>query len=195
MSNNDTPRADKKKRQHVARSARILSTGLSATAILGMTAAYGAAEKKAASIDETGSADVSSFSTLGGTLPPAPGLAPLGSAATTPTISPESVASVSSAQQPVAVGASGQAASTRPTILATLPAGTVTTPADVAAPAETTSPATTPTPAETAAPVQAVAPIETTPPVQTVAPVAPAAPPVQLTVPVTAPQGRTSGSN
>ncbi|NBN89920.1 MAG: hypothetical protein EBU67_02730 [Actinobacteria bacterium] len=49
MTTDKTARFATKRPRHVAHSARILSTGISATAILGMTAAFGGAEKLQAS--------------------------------------------------------------------------------------------------------------------------------------------------
>lgn len=174
------------KRPHAARSARILSTGLSATAILGMTAAYGAAEKRAASIDDLAAPGPTTATPLAvPTLPApgqAPGLAPLGSSSVTPP--PVADPPATTAEAPSAVAAAGKSS----------PRAVAATVAPVATVAQVV-PVESATPTQTMAPV---APVETAAPVQTVAPVAPvatAAPPVQLTVPAAPPQGRTSGSN
>lgn len=78
----------RRNRHHVARSARILSTGLSATAILGITAAFGAAERaRSATSDDTTttvSGGASTPTTLESrTISTPPALAPLGASAHT----------------------------------------------------------------------------------------------------------------
>jgi len=188
-----------KRPRHVARSARILSTGISATAILGMTAAFGAAEKLQASQNPA---------------PPQPtpnavntpsALSPLGTIGTAPAqTTPSSVTQYPSTEGTVTLPTGAPASTARElapqtTVAPLVPAATATTPvvdtvvdtvveapANVAA-AEVPAPTVAP---ETIAP----APVATAAPVVTVAPIAPAEPPVQFTLPPAPSRGSSGGS-
>ena len=176
-----TDRPNFRRRRHVARSARILSTGLSATAILGITAAFGATERSQAA-----NAD------------PVPNDAP--------TAAPQIVSDTSAPSALAPLGTSAHATadtvtrfpSTDGTV--TLPAATqsaVAAPAQVQTNAASVAPDTVPatvatTPVDTIAP----APVVTAPaPVDTVAPIAPAEPPVQMTLPPAPSRGSSGGSH
>ena len=202
-----------KRPRHVARSARILSTGISATAILGMTAAFGAAEKLQASQNPA---------------PPQPtpnaantpsALSPLGTIGTAPAqTTPSSVTQYPSTEGTVTLPTGAPASTARElapqiTVAPLVPAATATTPvvdtvveapANVAAaevPAPTVAPETIPpAPAVTVPSVVTVSPVVTVPPVVTaapvvtVAPIAPAEPPVQFTLPPAPSRGSSGGS-
>ena len=168
-----------RRRRHVARSARIFSTGISATAILGITAAFGASERSHAAAADASPTDEPSVAQQAPSDTNAPSaLAPLG----TPAV-------------PVA-DAVTQFPSTEGTV--TLPAPTPTPaaqPAQVQSNAASIVPETAPTtlPVVTAAPVPVVtvAPV----PVDTIAPIAPAEPPVQMTLPPAPSRGSSGGSH
>jgi hypothetical protein len=162
--------------RHVARSARILSTGLSATAILGITAAFGAAEH-ARSTDQTNgdisSTDLASSSSSVAGEPSA--LAPLG----TPALA---------AADPIR-----QYPSTEGTVI--LPSAASPTQGTVNA--QSNQKASIPPDPSPTAPVW-VAPVDTavidTAPATKLAPLTPAEPPTQLTLPPAPSRGSSGGS-
>ena len=185
--------AQRRRTRHVARSARILSTGLSATAVLGITAAFGAAEKAQSAGDsvannEAATAEQSNTSEAGA--PSA--LAPLGTPASaaadqvTQFPSPEGTVTLPSNPSNTA-GASVQAQSQQSAVIQTAPAGAAIITPDTATP--NTVATTTP---DTTAPV-ATLPPDTT--LATVAPIAPAEPPTQLTLPPAPSRGSSGGSH
>ena len=179
-----------RRRRHVARSARILSTGLSATAILGITAGLGAAER-ARSADQTpGDASQSNAAGIQPTVASEPSaLAPLG----TPAIAAaDSVTQFPATDGTVtlpgaATPGTTKAQSNQNAVVQTAPASLAVIQPQVApstaAPVDTT-PVATPA---TAAPVD-------TAPAATVAPIAPAQPPTQLTLPPAPSRGSSGGS-
>lgn len=186
----DRPTPRPRRQRHVARSARILSTGLSATAILGITAAFGAADRvQSSAVDQTPTVDPTVASG-----PSA--LAPLGAAAvatpsTTPAVSqfpsPEGTITL-----PTGSPTPAQVAGNTKNVNATgSGASNITMLNDAATP-------TTPTPAVTEpapvvpSPTATAAPAPTTPAI--VAPIAPAEPPVQLTLPPAPSNGSSGGS-
>lgn len=195
-----TPRP--RRQRHVARSARILSTGLSATAILGITAAFGAADRaQSSAADQTPAVDPAVTSG-----PSA--LAPLGEAAvaapsTTPAVtqfpSPEGTITLptggptlaSAASSNKNVSATGSGASNGATISDTAIENSATTPV-TAAPADSAAPVVNETVPVVASPAATATPAPTTP--ATVAPIAPAEPPVQLTLPPAPSNGSSGGS-
>lgn len=160
--------------RHVARSARILSTGLSATAILGITAAFGAADRAQSAADQAPTSNPGIAST-----PSA--LAPLGAAA------PQHSAPITQLPSP-------EGTITLPTgspAPAATPSGNMTVAATSAVVSPTAAPLDTATPAPQApAPESTVA----TAPTVTVAPIAPAEPPVELTLPPAPSNGSSGGS-
>ena len=167
-----------KRRRHVARSARILSTGISATAILAMTAAYAAAEQVSSATD-TGTETVGMAVTMQpvgfsntGTVQPA--LAPLGVASTSPA-------------QPAAADSQSVDATQNTTATKAIksPKSEART---VVAPVETLPPV------EPVTPVDTVSPIITIAPEVTVTPITAAPTPVQLEVPKSS-NGSTSGGS
>lgn len=173
-----------KRPRHVARSARILSTGISATAILGMTAAFGAAEKLQASQNPT---------------PPQPtpnaantpsALSPLGTIGTAPVHTTQSsVTQYPSTEGTVTLPTGAPVQTVRDSVpqaavdLAA-PAATATTPvADTVVDMITTTVVDSPVNVAAAeAPTAAIAPI------------APAEPPVQFTLPPAPSRGSSGGS-
>ncbi|MEY2969598.1 MAG: hypothetical protein RIQ64_2225 [Actinomycetota bacterium] len=196
MTTTEQPAPRPTRERHVARSARILSTGLSATAILGITAAFGAAERAESTVQAA-------------TLPPS----------TAPGAPPASVTSTQSALAPLGSSAPGLAPAPTTTLANAAdvgrlpsPVGTITLPAatpnEVAvASADTVVVADTTAIADSAAlPGTAAATLPTSPPVtdsvpttvqttvQTVAPIAPATPVVELTLPPPPSNGSSGGS-
>lgn len=199
----------KKRQRHVARSARILSTGISATAILGITAAFGVAER----ID-AGSQDAEPS----GPLPVTPATSAAAAAVdpgfvdSTPVAqfpSPEgtvtlptgSPAPVNTTQQVRITTAASPLApptaqgSVTPVAGASLQAPDVTSvPAAGIVAAPTADPVALPSSGDTVATV----PVSTVPvatvPLATVAPIAPAEPPVELTLPPPPSNGSSGGS-
>lgn len=160
--------------RHVARSARILSTGLSATAILGITAAFGAAERA----QSQGNEPATTIPDPGVTSAP-PALAPLGAAA-------PGNASFSAATPTAVVS---QFPSPMGTV--TLPTGSPTP--TLAATVESTPVAVT-SPAPQTTPAAVVATPTTALTVDTVAPISPAEPAVELTIPPPPSNGSSGGS-
>lgn len=113
-----TPKRDR----HVARSARILSTGLSATAILGITAAFGAAERADSKKNQP---DVNTPTTalatpvaLGAPAPSVPAALPIESVAVLP--SPVGTVTLPTGATPVAASADTPAPVTVPDVVATV---------------------------------------------------------------------------
>ena len=149
-----------RRKRHVAKSARILSTGLTATAILTMTAAYAAAEQsttQAVSAPVATEQNVSQMQTVA-LVTPTPELAPLGGA-NTPAVGASTAQAVASAVR--------QASNTSsPAVIAP-----VVTPAPaVVAPVATAPMATAaPVPVATIAPAQVPTPVQIqAPPAKTV---------------------------
>lgn len=195
-----TPRP--RRQRHVARSARILSTGLSATAILGITAAFGAADRaQSSAVDQTPTVDPAVTSG-----PSA--LAPLGAAAvvtssTTPAVtqfpSPEGTITLptggstpaSAATSNKSISVAGGGVANVATISDTPIANDATTQAPTA-PADTTAPVVNETVPVAPATTVITAPAPTAP--VTVAPIAPAEPPVELTLPPAPSNGSSGGS-
>ena len=162
-----------RRKRHVAQSARILSTGITATAILAMTAAYAAAEQsptQAATAPVATEQNVSQMQSVA-LVTPVQDLAPLGSAAT-PTVAAHTAQAVATAVRQ----ASNSSTSTAVVESVVTPATTATT-APVAAAVEV------------AAPVATAAPV----PVATIAP-APAPTPVQLQDPQSTAVSNSGGS-
>ena len=182
--------------RHVARSARILSTGLSATAILGITAAFGAAERAESTAQAA-------------PVPPS----------TSPVAPPASVTSTQSALAPLGSSAPGLAPAPTTTLANAAdvsrlpsPVGTITLPAatpnevavasaDTVVVADTTAiadsaalPGTAATTLPTSPPVTDSVPTTVQTTVQTVAPIAPATPVVELTLPPPPSNGSSGGS-
>ena len=156
-----------RRKRHVAQSARILSTGITATAILAMTAAYAAAEQsptQAATAPVATEQNVSQMQSVA-LVTPVQELAPLGTA-TTPTIAAHTAQAVATAVR--------QASNT-------------STPTAVVTPVITTAPVAAAV--EVAAPVATAAPV----PVATIAP-APAPTPVQLQAPQSTAVSNSGGS-
>ncbi len=159
-----------RRKRHVAQSARILSTGITATAILAMTAAYAAAEQsptQAATAPVATEQNVSQMQSVA-LVTPVQELAPLGTA-TTPTIAAHTAQAVATAVR--------QASNTNTPTAVVAP---VVTPATTAPAAATV---------EVAAPVATAAPV----PVATIAP-APAPTPVQLQAPQSTAVSNSGGS-
>lgn len=159
-----------RRKRHVAQSARILSTGITATAILAMTAAYAAAEQSptpAVSAPIATEQNVSQMQTVA-LVTPTPELTPLGGT-TAPVVAAHTAKAVAAAVK--------QASNT-------------STPAVVA---PVVTPATTTAPAVVA--VDVVAPVATAAPapVATIAP-APAPTPVQLQAPQSKTVSNSGGS-
>jgi hypothetical protein len=159
-----------RRKRHVAQSARILSTGITATAILAMTAAYAAAEQsptQAVSAPIATEQNVSQMQTVA-LVTPTPELTPLGGT-TAPVVAAHTAKAVAAAVK--------QASNT-------------STPAVVA---PVVTPATTTAPAVVA--VDVVAPVATAAPapVATIAP-APAPTPVQLQAPQSKTVSNSGGS-
>lgn len=198
----DRPTPRPRRQRHVARSARILSTGLSATAILGITAAFGAADRvQSSAVDQT--------PTVEPTVANGPSaLAPLGAAAvvtpsTTPAVSqfpsPEGTITLPTgsptptqlAGNTKNVNATGSGASNVATISDTAIENGATTPVTVA-PADAAAAVVNETVPVVPSPTATAAPAPTTP--ATVAPIAPAEPPVQLTLPPAPSNGSSGGS-
>lgn len=192
-----------KRPRHVARSARILSTGISATAILGMTAAFGAAEKLQASQNPVppqptpDAANTPSALSPLGTIGTAPAQTTLSSVTqypstegtvTLPTGAPAPTVRDSVPQAAVDLAAPAATVTTpvANTVVDTITTTVVESPVNVAA-AEAPAPTVAP---ETIAP----APVVTAAPVVTVAPIAPAEPPVQFTLPPAPSRGSSGGS-
>ena len=170
-----------RRRRHVARSARILSTGISATAILAMTAAYAAAEQVPTAVESSSTpvdSTVVTPSSIQGVAAPQPALAPLG-------VSPAATTAVARA-------------TSSPTTPATVAAKRPSTAApQTAASNDTVAPSNIITPVVTLAPVDTVAviaPVDTVAPVITVTPITAAPAPVQLQVPKSS-TGSTSGGS
>lgn len=159
-----------RRKRHVAQSARILSTGITATAILAMTAAYAAAEQsptQAVSAPAATEQKVSQIQTVA-LVTPTQELAPLGGV-TAPTNAAHTAQAVATAVR--------QASNTStPTAVVTPVVTPATTAPAVVAPVATA-------PATTAAPV----------PVATIAP-APAPTPVQLQAPQSKTVSNSGGS-
>ena len=189
-----------RRRRHVARSARILSTGLSATAILGITAAFGAAERGQSADQSAGDAsqqNVSGIQPSGANGPSA--LAPLGTpaiaAADAVTQFPATDGTVTLPSAATPIQGTVNAQSSQTAVVQTAPSGAPVVEPQVVAPAPTNvvAPDTSPalTPATAAAPVDTT-PIATAP--ATVAPIAPAEPPAQLILPPAPSRGSSGGS-
>ena len=186
MTTTDNPR--QRRNRHVARSARILSTGLSATAILGITAAFGVAER----ID-TGSQDAEPSGPLAAMSP---------TSAAVPAVDPGFVDSTPVAQFPspegtvtLPTGSPAPANTTQQvrnsTAASPLAPTTAQAAVDPVAGAHAQVPEVTTVPVEIV-PVGTV-PVETVP-FATVAPIAPAEPPVELTLPPAPSNGSSGGS-
>lgn len=198
----DRPTPRPRRQRHVARSARILSTGLSATAILGITAAFGAADRAQSSaadqtpvVDPAVTSGPSALAPLGAETAATPSLTPAVSqfpspegTITLPTGGPTR-ASVGSSNKNVS--ATGSGASNVATISDTAIENGATTPV-MAAPADSVAPVVDETVPVVASPAATQAPAPTTP--ATVAPIAPAEPPVQLTLPPAPSNGSSGGS-
>ena len=143
-----------RRKRHVAQSARILSTGITATAILAMTAAYAAAEQsptQAVSAPAAPEQNVSQIQTVA-LVTPTQELAPLGGAVAT-------TQAAHTAQ--VVANAVRQASNTiAPVVTPATTVPAVVAPADTAAPVVTTAPVVVATiaPAPTPTPVQLQAP-------------------------------------
>jgi len=160
-----------RRKRHVAQSARILSTGITATAILTMTAAYAAAEQiptQAVSAPIATEQNVSQMQTVA-LVTPAQELTPLGGT-TTPAVAAHTAQAVAAAVK--------QASNTSTPAAVVTP---VVTPATTAPAAVVAVEATAP--AATAAPV----------PVATIAPT-PAPTPVQLQAPQSKTVSNSGGS-
>lgn len=160
-----------RRKRHVAQAARILSTGITATAILAMTAAYATAEQiptQAVSAPIATEQNVAQIQTVA-LVTPAQELAPLGGT-TTPAVAAHTAQAVAAAVN--------QASDTK---------------APAAAVAPVVTPATTSVTAVVA--VDVVAPVATAAPVAiaTIAP-APAPTPVQLQAPQTTTVSNSGGS-
>lgn len=156
-----------KRKRHVAQSARILSTGITATAILAMTAAYAAAEQiptQAVSAPIATEQNVSQMQTVA-LVTPTQELTPLGGT-TAPAVAAHTAQAVAAAVK--------QASNT-------------STPAAAATPVVT--PATAVVAVDVVAPVATAAPVA----VATIAP-APAPTPVQLQAPQTTAVSNSGGS-
>ena len=163
-----------RRKRHVAQSARILSTGITATAILAMTAAYAAAEQsptQAATAPVATEQNMSQMQSVA-LVTPVQELAPLGTA-TTPTIAAHTAQAVATAVR--------QASNTSTPTAVVAPVVTPATTAPVAAAVEVV--------VEVAAPVATAAPV----PVATIAP-APAPTPVQLQAPQSTAVSNSGGS-
>ena len=137
-----------RRKRHVAQSARILSTGITATAILAMTAAYAAAEQsptQAATAPVATEQNVSQMQSVA-LVTPVQELAPLGTA-TTPTIAAHTAQAVATAVRQVsnAIEPVATSATTAPDVV---------TPVATAAPVPvaTIAPAPAPTPVQLQAP-------------------------------------------
>ena len=181
MTTTDRTGARPQRERHVARSARILSTGLSATAILGITAAFGAAERANSATEPTPTTPSPTSNA------PQAALAPLGSSA--------SVSIPAATTAPAGSSVVSQLPSPVGTI--TLPTGSanaVATTANVETPAPVVLAETAPVPvAESAAGTTVVETLPSTTP-STLAPIAPAEPVVELTLPPPPSNGSSGGS-
>jgi len=147
-----------RRKRHVAQSARILSTGITATAILAMTAAYAAAEQvpaQAVSAPVATEQNVSQTQTVA-LVTPTQELTPLGGA-TTPTVAAHTAQAVAAAVK--------QASNTSTPAVVSPVVTPATTAAAVVAPV-TTAPVATAAPA----PVATIAPAPAPTPVQLQAP-------------------------
>jgi hypothetical protein len=197
MTTTEQPAPRTARERHVARSARILSTGLSATAILGITAAFGAAERaesttQAATLPPSTApvAPQAGFTATQSALAPlgssAPGLAP------TPTTTLASVTEVSRLPSPVgtitlpAATANDVAVASADTVVVT---DTVVAADNVPVSATSTPPAPLVTDN-----VSATAPTAAPATAPTVATIAPATPVVELTLPPPPSNGSSGGS-
>lgn len=181
-----TPR--RRTKRHVARSARILSTGVSATAILGITAGLGAAERaRSAEADQA--------------------LGPVSTQAETASVQMP-VSSATGA--PSALAPLGTQAAQSSAAVSQFPSseGTVTLPAPTQTPAAQSSTQAVQTQSNPSVALPAAAPVDTVPsapvetvvtaapaPVDTVAPITPAVPPVQMTLPPAPSRGSSGGSH
>lgn len=129
-----------RRKRHVAQSARILSTGITATAILAMTAAYAAAEQsptQAATAPVATEQNVSQMQSVA-LATPVQELAPLGTA-TTPTIAAHTAQAVATAVR--------QASNTSTPTAVVAPVAT-----SAPVPVATIAPAPAPTPVQLQAP-------------------------------------------
>ena len=183
----------RRRTRHVARSARILSTGLSATAVLGITAAFGAAEKAQSAGDSVSNSEAATAAQSNTSEAGAPSaLAPLG----TPAIaaadqvsqfpSPDGTVTLPLTPTNTASG-SVLAPSNQTAVVETAPAGAAVATPDTATPTTIAAPTL-----DTSAPV-VTSPPDTT--LATVAPIAPAEPPTQLTLPPAPSRGSSGGSH
>ena len=137
-----------RRKRHVAQSARILSTGITATAILAMTAAYAAAEQiptQAVSAPVATEQNVSQMQTVA-LVTPTQELTPLGSAAA-PTVAAHTAQAVAAALKQVSN-------TSTPAVVSPVVAPVATAPVATAAPAPvaTIAPAPAPTPVQLQAP-------------------------------------------
>ncbi|MEI6743808.1 MAG: hypothetical protein WCL35_08575 [bacterium] len=137
-----------RRKRHVAKSARILSTGITATAILAMTAAYAAAEQiptQAVSAPVATEQNVSQMQTVA-LVTPTQELTPLGSA-TAPTVAAHTA-------QAVAVAIKQASNTSTSAVVSPVVAPVATAPVATAAPAPvaTIAPAPAPTPVQLQAP-------------------------------------------
>ena len=132
-----------RRKRHVAQSARILSTGITATAILAMTAAYAAAEQsptQEATAPVVTEQNVSQMQSVA-LVTPVQDLAPLGSAAT-PTVAAHTAQAVATAVRQASNSSTSTAV-----------VESVVTPATTApVPVATIAPAPAPTPVQLQAP-------------------------------------------
>lgn len=193
MTTTDRPGARVPRERHVARSARILSTGLSATAILGITAAFGAAERASSAAEPTPTTPA-----VGVTTTPI-ALAPLGASSAggvTPS-APVSTPVVSQLPSPVGTITLPTGAA-KPAGVADAPAQGAIVTADAVLP---TVPVVTPDTAMAPVAAAAAVPVAEAPQTTvaatvpaTVAPIAPAEPAVELTLPPPPSNGSSGGS-
>jgi len=193
MTDTTSPR----RRRHVARSARILSTGLSATAILGITAAFGAAERARSADQAAGDATVTgAVDGISSVASEPSALAPLGTpaiAAADPVTqfpATEGTVTLPSAATPTQGTVTAQ--SSQSAVIQTAPSGAPVVAPQAATPA-TNNAVVADTSPTVPATVATVAPVDTAP-ATTLAPIAPAEPPTQLTMPPAPSRGSSGGS-
>lgn len=187
----DLPTNRRPRQRHVARSARILSTGLSATAILGITAAFGAADRtQSTATDQTPTTNPGIASTPSA-LAPLGAVTPQTSAPISQFPSPEGTITLPTGNPAASPSGGNNVGATSKSNVAPTPNVAVAAAEQAVAPGDTVAPIPQATvPATTVAAPAPTAP--TTP--ATVAPIAPAEPPVELTLPPAPSNGSSGGS-
>jgi len=187
----DDPTRRPKRDRHVARSARILSTGLSATAILGITAAFGAADRAESMSNDVAPAGDTGIASTPSALAPLGAVAPQTSAPISQFPSPEGTITLPTGGPAGSPSGGNKVGATSNNNVAPTPNVAVAAAEQAVAPGDTVAPI--PQVMAPATTVSAPAPTAPTTPA-TVAPIAPAEPPVELTLPPAPSNGSSGGS-